>query len=423
MAEEGKTKIEKFNGKNFSFWKMQMEDYFYQKDLYQLLEGKKPEGIKEADWTVLDRKALGTIRLTISSSMAFNISKEKTTAKLMAALSKMYEKPSASNKVYLMKRLFNMKMANDGRVAEYLNDFNTITSQLESVTIIFDDEVRALFILSGLPDSWDSLVMAVSNSSGSSKLKYDDVVGIILSQELRRKSSGAAETLRSALSTERERLTNRGSNKSRSKSRRKKSKGPREKDAEYHNCGKKGHFARNCKNPKKHTDDQKGDFGKVYLGDDEPCSIIGKGEVQISLTNVTTLRLKDVTKGVMVMAHGKKQGTLYVTSGTNTVLAAASSEPDATTWHLRLGHMSEKGMKAMIMNIKLSGLKQLDPKRKYEIEVLEADAVSTTAYLINRGLSVVLNYGLPQEAWTGNEDIENCKVIRSRDVVFNENAM
>ena len=80
MAEEGKTKIEKFNGENFSFWKMQMEDYLYQKDLYQPLEGKKPEGMKDADWTVLDKKALGTIRLTLSSYVAFNISKEKTTA-------------------------------------------------------------------------------------------------------------------------------------------------------------------------------------------------------------------------------------------------------------------------------------------------------------------------------------------------------
>ena len=66
-----------------------------------------------------------------------------------------------------------MMMANDGSVAEYLNDFNTVTSQLESMRINFEDEVRALLILSGLPDS---LVMVVSNSSGSSKLKYDDVV-------------------------------------------------------------------------------------------------------------------------------------------------------------------------------------------------------------------------------------------------------
>ena len=76
MAEEGKTKIEKFNRENFSFWKIQIEDYLFQKYLYQPLEGKKSEDIKDANWTILDRKALGTIRLTLSSSVAFNISKE-----------------------------------------------------------------------------------------------------------------------------------------------------------------------------------------------------------------------------------------------------------------------------------------------------------------------------------------------------------
>jgi hypothetical protein len=45
MAENGKFRVEKFNGQNFSLWKMQMEDYLYQKDLYLPLGGK----IKEAD--------------------------------------------------------------------------------------------------------------------------------------------------------------------------------------------------------------------------------------------------------------------------------------------------------------------------------------------------------------------------------------
>ena len=34
MAEEGKFMAEKCNGQNYQLWKMQMEDYLYQKDLY-----------------------------------------------------------------------------------------------------------------------------------------------------------------------------------------------------------------------------------------------------------------------------------------------------------------------------------------------------------------------------------------------------
>lgn len=57
------------------------------------------------------------------------------TKDLIKALSQMYEKPSASNKVFPMKRLFNMKMGEGGSVVEHLNKFNTVTCQLSSVGI------------------------------------------------------------------------------------------------------------------------------------------------------------------------------------------------------------------------------------------------------------------------------------------------
>ena len=80
MAEDGKFRVEKFNGQNFPLWKMQMEDYLYQKDLYLPLSGKrkKPTAMKNVEWNILDRKALRTVRLCLAASVAFNISKETT---------------------------------------------------------------------------------------------------------------------------------------------------------------------------------------------------------------------------------------------------------------------------------------------------------------------------------------------------------
>ena len=64
----------------------------------------------------------------------------------MSALSKLYKKPSASNKVFLMKLLFNMKMSEYGSVVDHLNEYNKLTSKLSSVKVNFDDEVMALLI-------------------------------------------------------------------------------------------------------------------------------------------------------------------------------------------------------------------------------------------------------------------------------------
>jgi hypothetical protein len=186
----------------------------------------------------------------------FNILKENKMKEFMDALAKLYEKPSAYNKVFLMKILFNMNMSEGGSVADHLNEFNMVTNQLSYVKVDFDDEVRALLILCSLPERWNDLVMVVSNSiSGSNTLKFDDVVGVILSEEMRWKSTG--ETSGNVLNME-----NKGRQKDRGKgsgnrgnSRKGRSKS-RFGKIECWNCGKKGHLKKDYKAPKKQRDGQ-----------------------------------------------------------------------------------------------------------------------------------------------------------------------
>ena len=354
----------------------------------------------------------------------------------MAALSSMYEKPSASNKVHLMRRLFNLRMTEGALVAQHLNELNTITTQLSSVEIEFDDEVRALILLSSLPDSWNATVTAVSSSSGNSKLKFDDVRDLVLSEEIRRRESDETSNS-SALHTEsRGRTSERNSNRGRSKSRRGKSRWGK-KDFNCYNCGKKGHFKKDCRAPKKGTGAQEsthvteeagdamilsvnspieswildsgasfhatpcqeimenyvsGDFGKVHLADDETLKIVGKGDIILKLPNQTTWKLQGVrhvpglrrnlisvgqldgegycttfsghewkiTKGALIIARGKKTGTLYVTSNLENIVAVADADGKSNLWHQRLGHMSEKGMKTLLSKGKLPDLKNVD---------------------------------------------------------------
>ena len=142
-----------------------MKDYLYQKDLFLPLGevANKMVIMKDKEWEILDIKEMGTIWLFLATLVAFNISKEMTTTYLMKTLDKIYEKHSSSNKVFLMKHLFNMKMSKGGSVSNHLNDFNTDTSQLSYIVINFHDEVRTLFILCSFPESWNGLVMAMSN--------------------------------------------------------------------------------------------------------------------------------------------------------------------------------------------------------------------------------------------------------------------
>ena len=195
----------------------------------------------------------------MSRSVAHNVVKEKTTADLMKALSDMYEKSSANNKVHLMKKLFNLKMVENASVAQHLNEFKTITNQLSSVEIDFDDEIRALIVLASLPNSWESMRMAVSNSTGKEKLKYNDIRDLILAKEICRRDAGETSGSGSTLNLEiRGRGNDRNSNRGRSKSRnsnRNRNKSRSGQQVQCWNCGKTGHFRRQCKSPKKKNKD------------------------------------------------------------------------------------------------------------------------------------------------------------------------
>ena len=60
------------------------------------------------------------------------------------------------------------------------------------------------------------------------------------------------------------------------------------------------------------------------------------------------------------MAHGKKTGTLYMTSSPKDTIAVAEASTNTSLWHRRLGHMSEKGMKMLLSKGKLPELKSID---------------------------------------------------------------
>ena len=109
---------------------MQIEDYLCGEQLHLPLLGKNPDTMKDEEWNLLDKQVLGVIRLTLLRSIVHNAVKEKTTVDLMKTLSSMYKKPSANNKVHMMKTLFNLKKAQGTPVVQHLNEFNTITNQL-----------------------------------------------------------------------------------------------------------------------------------------------------------------------------------------------------------------------------------------------------------------------------------------------------
>jgi hypothetical protein len=111
---------------------------------------------------------------------------EATTKDLWEKLGKLYQSKSLVNKLFLRKKLYNLRMRDGDSVAEHLNDFNTVVSQLVSVDIKISDEDKCINLLCSLPDLWDILVVAIGSNTTS--LKFEEVVSSLLSEEMRQKN-------------------------------------------------------------------------------------------------------------------------------------------------------------------------------------------------------------------------------------------
>eukprot|EP00253_Pinus_taeda_P001977 PITA_01977 len=151
MASSGKIGIKKFNGQLFELWKLKMEDMLVDKD----------------QWITVDPG-------------------EASVKALWDKLGTLYQSKSLVNKLFLRKKLYNLRMKDGDSVTEHLNAFNTVVSQLLSVDIKILDEDKCLSLLCSLPDSWDSLVIAIG--SDAIALQFDEIVSFLLTEEMRRKN-------------------------------------------------------------------------------------------------------------------------------------------------------------------------------------------------------------------------------------------
>jgi hypothetical protein len=122
----------------------------------------------------------------LSDLVLLNLLKEDTTKDLWDNLGKLYQSKSLVNKLFLRNKLYILRVRDGDSMVEHLNSFNTVVSQLISIEIKISDEGKCIILLCSLPDSWDSLVVAIGINTNA--LKFDEVVSSLLLEEMRQKN-------------------------------------------------------------------------------------------------------------------------------------------------------------------------------------------------------------------------------------------
>ncbi|KAI5345013.1 hypothetical protein L3X38_012890 [Prunus dulcis] len=121
---------------------------------------------------------------------------------------------------------------------------------LTNMKMVLDDELQALVLLSSLPDSWDTLVVSLSNSAPQGVFTLDIVKDSMFNEEARRKEQGVVTESEALVSEHHGRTNNRKFHR-RDKSKGKSRDGSRGRsktrnDLECYHCGGIGHMKREC---------------------------------------------------------------------------------------------------------------------------------------------------------------------------------
>ena len=77
-------------------------------------------------------------------------------------------------------------MSENGSISDHINEFNMIMSQLNSVEINFEDEIKALILMSSLPESRDTIVAAISSYRGFEKLMFHEIYDVALKESIQK---------------------------------------------------------------------------------------------------------------------------------------------------------------------------------------------------------------------------------------------
>ncbi|KAJ4719063.1 Retrovirus-related Pol polyprotein from transposon TNT 1-94 [Melia azedarach] len=382
-------KIDKFTGRNsFSLWQIKMRTLLKQQGLWAPL-ARKPADPITAEMAVLEEKAHSTIMLV--SCRRYH-----------------YRGRGGGNRA-------SLRMQECMPLRDHLDQLNTILLELRNIDVKVEDEDAALILLVSLPLSYENFVQ--SFIVGKDTVSLEEVRSSLHTRELRHKATGTGADNQAAG------LVASGSyghgNSGKKKFKKPVSKGPKPNDvcnyytnseedialvadehtdhndvwildsgASYHICSRREWF----------TTYEQVDGGNISMANSSVCKAVGIGSIKIRThdgkfctlndvrhvplmtKNLISLSMLDnkgfsfqgeggvlhVCKSSNVVLKGVKRDTLYFLQGStlSSSVAVASSEIDKDNmtklWHMRLGHMSARGMQILSKGDLLCGHKIKD---------------------------------------------------------------
>lgn len=183
--ENAKFSVAKLNDQNYQPWKFKVKMLLIREGRWTMISEPKPDPVTQ-EWTEKDYKAQSTISLSIEDSQIVHVCKCTSAKAMWEELQKVHERANLSNKLYLLRKLYQSKLANGQDMQDYIRATLELVERLRGI----GEEVRefhvAALLLGGLPENYETLVTAL-DARPDDELTLEYVKGKLV-DEFKRKS-------------------------------------------------------------------------------------------------------------------------------------------------------------------------------------------------------------------------------------------
>lgn len=155
-----KVTIEKLNNKNYFNWKFKMELMLIKEKIWFTTSQNAPSPITDA-WTNADATARALIGLNIDDSQLQYVRNTTNAKEAWKALKDVHEKSTLTNKVTVMRQMYDQKMQEGQDMEQHLGKMSSYFQQLADLGEKVEEINKVALILSSLPPSWHTLITAL----------------------------------------------------------------------------------------------------------------------------------------------------------------------------------------------------------------------------------------------------------------------
>ncbi|KAL0411272.1 UNVERIFIED_CONTAM: hypothetical protein Slati_3716900 [Sesamum latifolium] len=167
MAMSGaKFEVVKFDGtRNFGLWQTRVKDLLSQQGILKALWPKKLASMDDEDWEELQQRAAGTIRLCLEDEIMYYVMNLKSRGEAIGT-----------------------EDAGGSDLAQHVNVFNQIITNLACLDVSIKDEDRAMILFCLLPFSYEHLVTTLTY--GKETIKVDEITAALLAHNQWKQNAG-----------------------------------------------------------------------------------------------------------------------------------------------------------------------------------------------------------------------------------------